>query len=136
MLGRRLEVKDTGAQDDTTYGPPKRRWAVNVSGEHRTSAARDLERVFGEGTATALPDGEVLQRFLAARDEAAFSALLSRHGPMVLGVCRRALGTRPDADDAFQATFLISMRPSRTSRLSRAKLEITAPSNALPTRLK
>jgi Sigma-70 region 2 len=83
---------------------------MNVSGEYRTSAARDLERVFGQGTATAMPDGKLLHRFVVGKDEGAFSALVSKHGPMFLGVCRRALGTRSDADDAFQVTFLVLLR--------------------------
>ena len=61
-------------------------------------------------------DRQLLIRFRAHRDEEAFAELVRRHGPMVLGVCRRVLGDGHAAEDAFQATFLLLVRKSESLR--------------------
>src|SRR5437762_14124351 len=63
-----------------------------------------------------LSDRELVGRFLTARDETAFQAILQRHGPMVFRVCRRVLAGEQDAEDAFQATFLVLARQAGTIR--------------------
>jgi RNA polymerase sigma factor (sigma-70 family) len=61
-------------------------------------------------------DEVLLRRFVASNDEAAFRVIAERHGPMVLGVCRRALRCAHDAEDAFQATFLVFSRRASSIR--------------------
>jgi RNA polymerase sigma factor (sigma-70 family) len=61
-----------------------------------------------------LTDAQLLDLFLSRHDERAFEALIYRHGPMVLGVCKRTLGCPEDAEDAFQATFLVLVRKARS----------------------
>src|SRR5947208_16899127 len=66
-----------------------------------------LRRLGGTAMVRASSDAELLERFVLAREDTAFAELVRRHGPMVLGVCRRVLGNPHDAEDAFQATFLV-----------------------------
>ena len=73
----------------------------------RTALVRD-----GAG----LTDGQLLECFIARQEEAAFEAIVRRHGAMVLSVCRRVLGNAHDAEDAFQATFLVLARKAATIR--------------------
>jgi RNA polymerase sigma factor (sigma-70 family) len=63
-----------------------------------------------------LTDGQLLARYVAAQDEVAFEVLLQRHGQMVYGVCRRVLRHAHEADDAFQATFLVLVRKAASIR--------------------
>jgi RNA polymerase sigma factor (sigma-70 family) len=71
---------------------------------------RHIRRVAALGASSDLTDSCLLRRFVTDRDEAAFEVLVRRHGSMVLAVCRRVLQDLDDADDAFQATFLVLVR--------------------------
>jgi RNA polymerase sigma factor (sigma-70 family) len=63
-----------------------------------------------------LSDQQLVERFVRERSETAFTAVLGRHGPLVLWVCRRLLRQAQDAEDAFQATFLVFVRKAHTLR--------------------
>jgi RNA polymerase sigma factor (sigma-70 family) len=69
-----------------------------------------------ENEAAALSDAQLLEAFLEVRDETAFAAIVRRHGPMVLGVCKRFLRNHHDAEDAFQAVFLVFMNRADSIR--------------------
>jgi DNA-directed RNA polymerase specialized sigma24 family protein len=71
---------------------------------------RYLRRLAAGADTDPVPDRELLDRFVARQDEEAFAALVRRHGPMVLRLCRRSLPTEQDAEDVFQATFLVLCR--------------------------
>src|SRR5437764_5410053 len=62
------------------------------------------------GEADSRSDAQLLETYVRGREEAAFAALVHRHGPMVWGVCRRVLASHQDTEDAFQATFLVLVR--------------------------
>src|SRR5215469_9410145 len=86
---------------------------VGESALASASLSRVLSRlrdIMGRQDADKQTDGQLLECFLTRREEHAFELLLRRHGPMVLGVCRRILGNDHDAEDAFQATFLVLVR--------------------------
>ncbi len=90
-----------------------------MSDARSSGLLQQVRTLFGSGVVAGLSDAELLERFRAKRAtaedaalgaEAAFAALVARHGPMVLGVCRCALADPNDVDDAFQATFLVLVR--------------------------
>jgi len=75
---------------------------------------RQIGRLFQSGSVAGLSEGQLLDRYVARRDDAAFEAIVARHGSMVLGVCRAILHDPNDVDDAFQATFLVLVKKAGT----------------------
>lgn len=85
----------------------------------RSGVAKQLQTLLNGGAVTGMTDSQLLERFATGRAgaaEPAFTALVKRHGPMVLSVCRGFLKNQHDADDAFQATFLVLARKAGTLR--------------------
>ena len=81
-----------------------------MANERSAMVLRYLRRLSGARGAADPTTGHLLDRFVTHRDEEAFAALVERYGPMVLGLCRRVLRNPDDADDAFQATFVVLIR--------------------------
>jgi RNA polymerase sigma factor (sigma-70 family) len=84
--------------------------------ENSVSPVLRFVRRLAGGPDTVSTDGQLLGRLTDGRDSAALAALMGRYGPLVLGVCRRVLGNAHDAEDAFQATFLVLVRKAATVR--------------------
>jgi hypothetical protein len=78
-----------------------------VTNRNLSEFTHAIHTLFEVGTLAGLSDGQLLEQFAARKSEAAFAALVARHGPMVLSVCESLLGHAHDAEDAFQAVFLI-----------------------------
>jgi RNA polymerase sigma factor (sigma-70 family) len=75
-----------------------------------------IQHLFDRGTCTGLSDARLLERFVTGRDEAAFAAMVARHGALVLNTCRAVLKDPNAADDAFQATFVLLFRKAGSIR--------------------
>ena len=78
--------------------------------ENQGTLPRGIERIFNDGSLVGMGDGQLLHAYATRGDEAAFEALVTLHGPMVLRVCGRILYDPRDVEDAFQATFLVLLR--------------------------
>src|SRR5262249_17868878 len=83
-----------------------------------SSILHSIRRVVAEQGGSQLADHDLVRHLDGQADEAAFHALLIRHGPMVLEVCRSVLRNEPDAEDAFQAAFLVLARNAGSIRKS------------------
>ena len=98
------------------------------------TALRHIHTLFNVGTIGGLTDGQLLERFTFSEEEAAelaFAALVERHGPMVLRVCQSVVRERHDAEDAFQATFLVLARKAASIRKHKLGREL-APWSGFP----
>src|SRR5262245_48995994 len=85
-----------------------------------TTVVNHLQRLLGTEALADRTDAELVERFVARKDETAFAALVERHGPLVLGVCRQVLHDEHAAEDVFQATFLVLARKAVSLRSGQA----------------
>jgi RNA polymerase sigma factor (sigma-70 family) len=87
---------------------------INVAGERLNSVVAFLRKSSAAGEVAPATDSALIQRFVQEREERAFAELIERHGPLVWSVCRRILPQSHDAEDAFQATFLILLQKAHS----------------------
>ena len=81
-----------------------------------STVVRQVRKLTAPSDSAVASDAHLLERIRAAGDEAAFATLVRRHGPLVMGVCRRVLRHHQDAEDAFQATFLVLAKNAASIR--------------------
>ena len=116
-LSRRKKWKKPAGSDQYIIEATDADFGANEMAEAELhKVIQHLRSVLVKQDAARMTDGDLLQRYLQQRDEAAFEALVRRHGPMVLAVCRRVLRNVHDAEDAFQATFLVLVRKASSLR--------------------
>src|SRR5437016_4402662 len=105
------------AASAATIGKRAQHWrAVDMATAQLDTLLWHLRKLAAGRGAPQRTDHELLDDFSTRRDQAAFAALVVRHGPMVLRVCRRVLNHEQDAEDAFQATFLVLARHTGSIR--------------------
>jgi DNA-directed RNA polymerase specialized sigma24 family protein len=92
-----------------------------MSSGHLSHVIQHIRRIAGPDNASDATDQHLLERFVAQHDNAAFAALVARHGPMVHRVCRQMIRDRHLAEDAFQATFLVLVRRAGRARATAAR---------------
>jgi len=103
-------IKRPGAGSSKIEGEFRRYKRSHMATGQLSGIIQHLRRAMLLRDGAGLTDGQLLEDYLSRRDEAALAALVERHGPMVWGVCRRVLSNYHDAEDAFQATFLVLVR--------------------------
>src|SRR5262249_40851453 len=103
-------IKRAGAGNSKIEGEHRSYKENDMATSQMSEVIRHLRRAVLLRDGAGLTDGQLLEDYLCRRDEAALAALIRRHGPMVWGVCRRVLRDHHDAEDAFQASFLVLVR--------------------------
>src|SRR5215813_2534383 len=91
-----------------------------MAGDQPHRLTRYLRNLAASTRTRDAPDHELMAQFVANRDDLALTTLVRRHGPMVYNLCRRVLRNEQDAEDAFQATFLVLARKAHTLRSQEA----------------